>query len=264
MVYSIPKLQEIMTKKILITGSGGLIGSEAVNHYCEKGFEVIGIDNDMRAYYFGEEGSTKENVIKSINLYKNYKHFQVDIRDKVKIEEIFKQFKFDLIIHTAAQPSHDWAAKEPLTDFTVNAEGTLLLLENFRKYSPEATFIFTSTNKVYGDAPNFLPLIEQETRFEIDPRHKYRDGISEDMSIDDSTHSLFGVSKTAADLMVQEYGRYFNLKTGIFRGGCLTGSKHAGVKQHGFLSYLVKCILTGERYTIFGAEFSVDKYCLVL
>ena len=241
-----------MTKKILITGSGGLIGSEAVNHYCEKGFEVIGIDNDMRAYYFGEEGSTKENVIKSINLYKNYKHFQVDIRDKVKIEEIFKQFKFDLIIHTAAQPSHDWAAKEPLTDFTVNAEGTLLLLENFRKYSPEATFIFTSTNKVYGDAPNFLPLIEQETRFEIDPRHKYRDGISEDMSIDDSTHSLFGVSKTAADLMVQEYGRYFNLKTGIFRGGCLTGSKHAGVKQHGFLSYLVKCILTGERYTIFG------------
>jgi len=172
LVYSIPKLQEIMTKKILITGSGGLIGSEAVNHYCEKGFEVIGIDNDMRAYYFGEEGSTKENVIKSINLYKNYKHFQVDIRDKVKIEEIFKQFKFDLIIHTAAQPSHDWAAKEPLTDFTVNAEGTLLLLENFRKYSPEATFIFTSTNKVYGDAPNFLPLIEQETRFEIDPRRQ--------------------------------------------------------------------------------------------
>lgn len=241
-----------MKKNILITGSGGLIGAEAVNFYCEKGFNVIGIDNDMRAYYFGKEGSTRENVIKNINLYKNYKHFEVDIRDAEKIEEIFKKFQFDLIIHTAAQPSHDWAAKEPLTDFTVNADGTLLLLENFKNYSKDAVFIFTSTNKVYGDSPNKLPLIEKETRFEIDPGHKYRNGIAEDMAIDDSTHSLFGVSKTAADLMVQEYGRYFNLKTGIFRGGCLTGSKHAGVKQHGFLSYLIKCILTGNKYTIFG------------
>lgn len=243
-----------MKKIILITGSGGLIGSEAVNYYCDKGFDVIGIDNDMRAYYFGAEGSTKESVIKNINLFKSYKHFEADIRDKVKLEEIFRQFKFDLIIHTAAQPSHDWAAKEPLTDFTVNAEGTLLLLENFRKFCPQATFIFTSTNKVYGDAPNRLPLIEQETRFEIDSKHQYKNGISEDMPIDNSTHSLFGVSKASADLMVQEYGRYFHLKTGIFRGGCLTGSKHAGVEQHGFLSYLVKCILTGKKYTIYGYE----------
>lgn len=241
-----------MTKKILITGSGGLIGSEAVNYYCEKGFEVTGIDNNMRAYFFGEEGSTKGNVSEHINLYQNYKHFEVDIRDPQKIEEIFKQNKFDLIIHTAAQPSHDWAAKEPQTDFSVNAGATLNLLENFKKYSPEGVFIFTSTNKVYGDTPNFLPLVEQKTRFEINPRHHFKNGISEDMKIDNTTHSLFGVSKTAADLMVQEYGRYFNLKTGIFRGGCLTGSKHAGVQQHGFLSYLVKCVLTGRKYTIFG------------
>ncbi len=241
-----------MSKNILITGSGGLIGSEAVNFYCEKGFNVIGVDNNMRAYYFGEEGSTKDIVSEHITLYENYKHFETDIRDKQKIEDIFKQFKFDLIIHTAAQPSHDWAAKEPLTDFSVNADATLILLENFRKYSPEGVFIFTSTNKVYGDTPNSLPLIEQKTRFEIDPDHKYKNGITEDMSIDNSTHSLFGVSKTAADLMVQEYGRYFNLKTGIFRGGCLTGSKHAGVQQHGFLSYLVRCIITGRKYTIFG------------
>lgn len=245
-------LKTIKSKNVLITGSGGLIGSEAVNFFCEKGFDVIGIDNDMRSYYFGKEGSTRSNIIEHINLYKNYKHFDVDIRDEAKIEDIFKQFQVDLIIHTAAQPSHDWAAKEPYTDFSVNANATLILLENFRKYSQEAIFIFTSTNKVYGDAPNRLPLIEQKTRYEIDPRHKYSNGISEDMPIDNSTHSLFGVSKTAADLMVQEYGRYFKLKTGVFRGGCLTGSKHAGVQQHGFLSYLVKCILTGRKYTIFG------------
>lgn len=241
-----------MSKNVLITGSGGLIGSEAVNYYCEKGFNVIGIDNDMRAYYFGKEGSTKINVAEHINLYENYKHFEVDIRNEQRIEDIFKQYKFDLIIHTAAQPSHDWAAKEPQTDFNVNASATLLLLENFRKYSPEGVFIFISTNKVYGDTPNLLPLIEQEKRYEINPRHQYKNGIAEDMSIDNSTHSLFGVSKTSADLMVQEYGRYFNLKTGVFRGGCLTGSKHAGVQQHGFLSYLVKCIITGRKYTIFG------------
>ncbi len=239
-------------KTVLVTGSGGLIGSEAVSFFCKKDFEVVGIDNNMRAYFFGEEGSTKESVEKQQNIFKNYKHNNCDIRDSKAVEEIFKKDKFDLIIHTAAQPSHDWAAKEPLTDFTVNANGTLILLENFRKYSPEGVFIFTSTNKVYGDSPNKLPLVEKETRFEINPSHKYKNGISEDMAIDNSTHSLFGVSKTAADLMVQEYGKYFHLKTGVFRGGCLTGSGHAGVEQHGFLSYLVKCILTGRKYTIFG------------
>lgn len=237
---------------VLITGSAGLIGSEAVSFFCKNGAEVIGIDNNMRAYFFGEEGSTKDNVEKYSQLYKNYKHNNYDIRDEDAVEKIFKKNKFDLIIHTAAQPSHDWAVKEPLTDFSVNANGTLILLENFRKYSPEGVFIFTSTNKVYGDSPNKLPLIEKETRFEINPSHKYKNGISEDMAIDNSTHSLFGVSKTAADLMVQEYGKYFHLKTGIFRGGCLTGSGHAGVQQHGFLSYLVKCIITGRKYNIFG------------
>ena len=239
-------------KVVLVTGSGGLIGSEAVSFFCKNDFEVVGIDNDMRSYFFGQEGSTKGSVEKNRHLFKNYKHNNCDIRDETAIEDVFKKNKFDLIIHTAAQPSHDWAAKEPRTDFSVNANGTLNLLENFRKYSPEGVFIFTSTNKVYGDSPNKLPLIEKETRFEINPSHTYRNGIREDMSIDNSTHSLFGVSKTAADLMVQEYGRYFNLKTGIFRGGCLTGSGHAGVQQHGFLSYLVKCIITGRKYDIFG------------
>ncbi len=239
-------------KKVLVTGSGGLIGSEAVSFFCRNDFEVVGVDNNMRAYFFGEEGSTRGSIEKQQSIFSNYKHNNCDIRDTQAIEGIFKKDKFDLIIHTAAQPSHDWAVKEPLTDFSVNATGTLILLENFRKYSPESVFIFTSTNKVYGDSPNNLPLIEKETRFEIDLSHKYKNGISEDMSIDNSTHSLFGVSKTAADLMVQEYGKYFHLKTGIFRGGCLTGSGHAGVQQHGFLSYLVKCILTGRKYTVFG------------
>lgn len=239
-------------KTVLITGSGGLIGSEAVNFFCKNDFVVVGIDNDMRAYFFGEEGSTKGSVEKNRHLYRNYKHNNSDIRDEKTVGEIFKKNKFDLIIHTAAQPSHDWAATEPKTDFSVNANGTLTLLESYRKYSPNAVFIFTSTNKVYGDTPNKLPLIEKETRFEISPNHTYKNGIREDMTIDNSTHSLFGVSKTAADLMVQEYGRYFNLKTGIFRGGCLTGSGHAGVQQHGFLSYLVKCIITGRKYNIFG------------
>lgn len=237
---------------VLITGSGGLIGSESVNFFAKLDFDVIGIDNNMRAYFFGEEGSTKESVEKLSQTYVNYKHLNFDIRDQKTLEEIFKKYQFDLIIHTAAQPSHDWAAKEPETDFSINADGTLFLLENFRKYSPEAVFIFTSTNKVYGDTPNKLPLREQETRYEIDPNHKYKNGIGEDMTIDMSTHSLFGVSKTAADLMVQEYGKYFNLKTGIFRGGCLTGAGHAGVQQHGFLSYLVKSVITGKKYSIFG------------
>lgn len=241
-----------MAKNILVTGSGGLIGSETVNFYCKNGDNVYGIDNNMRAYFFGAEGSTKESVKKHSEIYKNYHHNEIDIRDVDKIEELFKTTKFDLIVHTAAQPSHDWAAKEPMTDFSVNANGTLNLLENYRKYSPEGVFIFTSTNKVYGDGPNTLPLIEKKTRYEINPSHKYKNGITEDFPLDNSTHSLFGVSKAAADLMVQEYGRYFNLRTGIFRGGCLTGSGHAGVEQHGFLSYLVKCILTGRKYMIYG------------
>ena len=239
-------------KYVLVTGSGGLIGSESVHFFCEKGFYVVGIDNNMREYYFGNEGSTKGSVKQLVNTYKNYKHFNYDIRDLDKIEEVFKNYKFDLIIHTAAQPSHDWAAKEPHTDFDVNAKGTLILLESLRKFAPEAIFIFTSTNKVYGDLPNELPLVEQKTRYEIERSHPFYNGIDETMSIDRSTHSLFGVSKAAADLLVQEYGRYFNLMTGVFRGGCLTGSGHAGTQQHGFLSYLVKSILTGKKYTIFG------------
>ncbi len=241
-----------MNKKVLVTGSGGLIGSESVHFFCQKGYDVIGVDNDMRAYFFGPEASTKDNYLRHLKVYKNYKHEFADIRDEEKMEDLFKANPFDLVIHTAAQPSHDWAAREPQTDFSVNANGTLNLLENFRKYSAEGVFIFTSTNKVYGDAPNYLPLIEKKTRYEIDPSHPFHDGIDETMSIDNSTHSLFGVSKAAADLMVQEYGRYFNLYTGVFRGGCLTGAGHAGTELHGFLSYLVKAILLGKKYTIYG------------
>lgn len=239
-------------KKALITGSAGLIGSEAVNFFCEKGVEVLGVDNNLRAYFFGREATTSWNRKLLEEKYKNYQHFKVDIRDKEAIETVFKKNKFDLIIHAAAQPSHDWAAKEPLTDFTVNALGTLILLENFRKYCPEAVFIFTSTNKVYGDRPNNLPLVELKTRYDLPKTHRYYKGIDESMSIDDSLHSLFGVSKTAADLAVQEYGQYFGLKTGVFRGGCLTGPAHSGTQLHGFLAYLIRCIATGQKYTIFG------------
>lgn len=237
----------------LITGSGGLIGSQAVNFLSKKGFNIVGIDNDMRSYFFGKEASTKWNINKiQESLSSKYTHFNVDIRNNDDIEKIFKEYEFDIIIHTAAQPSHDWAAREPFTDFTVNANGTLILLENMRKYSPKATFIFTSTNKVYGDNPNNLPLIEQETRFEIDPEHKYLNGIDESLSIDYCKHSIFGASKAAADIMVQEYGRYFNLNTACFRGGCLTGPDHSGAELHGFLAYLIKCIATEKEYNIFG------------
>lgn len=239
-------------KKVLITGSGGLIGSESTRFFCNKGFEVIGIDNDMRARFFGDEASTKWNSELLVKSFKNYRHLSIDIRDEEKIEELFSKEKFDLIIHCAAQPSHDWAAKDPYTDFTINANGTLYLLDNFRKYSPDAVFIFTSTNKVYGDTPNLLPLIEKETRFELPENHKYYNGIDESMSIDNSKHSLFGVSKLAADLLVQEYGKYFNLKTAVFRGGCLTGPAHSGTELHGFLAYLIKCIKTGRKYSIYG------------
>ncbi|PIW93542.1 MAG: NAD-dependent epimerase, partial [Candidatus Moranbacteria bacterium CG_4_8_14_3_um_filter_43_15] len=210
-----------MAKKALITGSAGLIGSESVRFFAEKGFDIVGIDNDMRKYFFGDEASTEWNNNLLKEKYKNYKHYKADIRNNDEIEKIFKEHKFDLIIHTAAQPSHDWATKEPLTDFTVNANGTLNLLEAFRKHCPEAVFIFTSTNKVYGDKPNELSLVELEKRWEIEKGHKYWNGIDEFMSIDQSKHSVFGASKVAADIMVQEYGRYFGLNTGTFRGGCL-------------------------------------------
>ncbi len=239
----------------IITGSAGLIGSEAAEFFASLGFEVVGIDNDMRAYFFGEGSSTNWNLQRLQNKLGNkYIHKNVDIRDASAINEIFAHYQDDIqiVIHTAAQPSHDWAAKEPQTDFTINANGTLNLLEATRQYTPEAVFIFTSTNKVYGDTPNKLPLIEQETRWEIDPTHTYHDGIREDMAIDQTLHSIFGASKVAADVLVQEYGRYFDMKTASFRGGCLTGPQHSGAQLHGFLAYLMKCIVIGKPYTIFG------------
>ncbi|NNF34370.1 MAG: NAD-dependent epimerase/dehydratase family protein [Saprospiraceae bacterium] len=239
----------------IITGSAGLIGSESVAFFHDKFDQIIGIDNDLRAYFFGKEASTGWNTQRLENQYSNYSHHNIDIRDYKSLEKIFNKFSSDisLIVHTAAQPSHDWAAKEPITDFTVNANGTLNLLELTRNYCPEATFIFTSTNKVYGDNPNNLPLIELENRWELDESHKYFEkGIDEYMSLDHTTHSVFGASKVAADLMVQEYGRYFGLNTGTFRGGCLTGPNHSGAQLHGFLSYLMKCNITGQHYTIFG------------
>ena len=239
-------------KSILITGSAGLIGSEATRFYCRKGYQVFGIDNNMRKYFFGQEADTFWNRTKLLNEFTTYEHLDVDIRDLDVLDQIFNQNKFDLIIHTAAQPSHDWAAKEPFTDFGINAVATLNLLECYRKHCPNAVFIFTSTNKVYGDRPNSLPLIELETRYEIPEDHEYFNGIDEQMSIDACKHSLFGASKVAADILVQEYGRYFNLKTGVFRGGCLTGPSHSGAQLHGFLSYLLRCCITGKTYFIYG------------
>jgi CDP-paratose 2-epimerase len=236
-------------KTVVVTGSYGLIGSEVCRFYDKLGFRIIGIDNDMRKYFFGE--STKEKVNNNFN---NYIHYDVDIRNYNDLLKIFSDYSTDitLIVHTAAQPSHDWAAKEPITDFTVNALGTLNLLECTRLFCENATFIFTSTNKVYGDTPNNLPLIELDTRYELPTYHELYNGINETMSIDQSKHSLFGVSKASADLLVQEYGNYFGLKTGIFRGGCLTGPSHAGAELHGFLSYLIKCFISKKPYTIFG------------
>lgn len=239
----------------IVTGSGGLIGSESVRFFSDKFDLVIGIDNDMRKYFFGEEASTNWNVDDLKNNYSNYNHYITDIRDYDEVKKIFNKYGNDikLIVHTAAQPSHDWAAKEPITDFTINANGTLNLLELTRTFCSDAVFIFTSTNKVYGDNPNYLPLIELESRWEISEAHSYsKNGIDENMSIDNTKHSVFGASKVAADIMTQEYGRYFGMKTGIFRGGCLTGPNHSGAQLHGFLSYLMKCTITGQPYTIFG------------
>lgn len=239
----------------IITGSSGLIGSEAVLFMSKHFDKVIGIDNDMRAYFFGEEASTKWNESKLKNELDNFEPHSIDIRNIDELEVVFKKYGNDikLIVHTAAQPSHDWAAKEPLTDFTVNANGTLNLLELTRLNCSKATFIFTSTNKVYGDAPNRLPLIEKETRWEIADEHSYFEhGIDENMSIDHCKHSLFGASKVAADILCQEYGKYFDMNVGVFRGGCLTGPNHSGAQLHGFLSYLMKCSISGIHYTIFG------------
>ena len=242
---------------VLVTGSAGLIGSESVSFFCERGYQVVGIDNNMRQVFFGDDASTDWNRQRLLQKYGDrYIHHNADIRDEKAIREIFKTYSsdIDLIIHTAAQPSHDWAAKDPYMDFTVNANGTLVLLENTRQICPEAVFIFCSTNKVYGDTPNLLPLVEQELRWEIEETHPYSQGIDESMSIDQSKHSLFGASKVAADVLVQEYGRYFNMKTAAFRGGCLTGPSHSGTKLHGFLSYLMKCTITGEPYQVFGYQ----------
>ncbi|GHJ46618.1 NAD-dependent epimerase [Catellatospora sp. TT07R-123] len=239
----------------LVTGSAGLIGSEAARHFAGLGMHVVGIDNDMRKYFFGEDGSTAWSLVNlTSKLGDSYTHYDVDIRDRDVLSKIFERYGRDisLVIHTAAQPSHDWAAKEPFTDFDVNAGGTLNVLEYTRQFAPDAAFIFCSTNKVYGDTPNRLPLVEQETRYEIDPAHQFANGITEDMTIDNSLHSIFGVSKVAADVAVQEYGRYFGLRTASFRGGTLTGPAHSAAELHGFLAYLMRCVMEGRTYNLYG------------
>ena len=238
----------------LVTGSAGLIGSETSKRFHAEGMEIVGLDNDMRAEFFGPEASTLSTRQRLESLLPRYTHQSIDIRDFEAVKKVFERYgaEIKVIVHTAAQPSHDWAARAPHIDFGVNATGTLNMLEATRVYAPEAVFIFTSTNKVYGDTPNRLPLIELEKRWEIDPAHAYAVGIDESMSIDQTKHSLFGASKVAADVLVQEYGRYFGMKTGIFRGGCLTGPGHAGTELHGFLAYLMKCTATGKPYRVFG------------
>jgi CDP-paratose 2-epimerase len=238
----------------VVTGSGGLIGSESVRLFAAQGLDVIGVENDMRSHFFGAQASTAPTSERLVNEVDGFHWEQLDIRDADGVDRLFSRHgrQIELVIHTAAQPSHDWAASDPQTDFTVNANGTLNLLQATRTHAPDATFIFTSTNKVYGDRPNSLPLGELATRLELPESHHWHEGIGTDMSIDLTTHSLFGVSKTAADLLVQEYGRYFGMPTVCFRGGCLTGPQHAGAQLHGFLAYLMKCTVTGEPYTIFG------------
>ena len=238
----------------LVTGSAGLIGSETSKRFHAEGMEIVGLDNDMRAEFFGPEASTLSTRQRLESLLPRYTHQSIDIRDFEAVKKVFERYgaEIKVIVHTAAQPSHDWAARAPHIDFGVNATGTLNMLEAARLYAPEAVFIFTSTNKVYGDTPNRLPLIELEKRWEIDSAHAYAVGIDESMSIDQTKHSLFGASKVAADVLVQEYGRYFGMKTGIFRGGCWTGPGHAGTELHGFLAYLMKCTATGKPYRVFG------------
>jgi CDP-paratose 2-epimerase len=241
----------------IVTGSGGLIGSESVRFLVEAGYDVVGIENDMRAYFFGPSASTTHQTERLQAAYPGeFRSFDFDIRDYDRIDALLAEHAKDLelVIHTAAQPSHDWAASEPLTDFAVNANGTLNLLEATRRHKPEATFVFTSTNKVYGDRPNSLPLVELESRLELPADHEWFGGIDTSMPIDTCLHSLFGASKAAADLLVQEYGRYFDMPTVCFRGGCLTGPNHAGARLHGFLSYLMRCTVTGVPYTVYGYD----------
>jgi CDP-paratose 2-epimerase len=240
---------------VIVTGSAGLVGSETSRFFHDQGFDVVGIDNDMRSYFFGAQagtGKTRQRLEKDLP---RYRHEELDVRSFDGVDALFKKYGRDisLVVHAAGQPSHDWAAKEPLTDFAVNANGTLNVLEACRKHCPDAVFIFTSTNKVYGDLPNFLPLVEMEKRWEVAKSHSMAEhGIDETMSIDQSKHSIFGVGKVAADVMVQEYARYFGMKTGVFRGGCLTGPAQAGAELHGFLAYLVLCAVRDKHYTIYG------------
>jgi len=237
--------------KVLVTGSSGLIGSEAVEHFDRQGHEVFGVDNNMRRVFFGAAGDTLWNLERLKSACKRFTHAAIDIRDRAAIEGVFSAQRFDLIVHCAAQPSHDKARDIPLLDFEVNALGTIHLLEATRQHCPEAVFVFLSTNKVYGDAPNEIPVKELETRYDYARAEDY-DGVDETCRIDRTLHSLFGASKAAADLVAQEYGRYFHMKVGVFRGGCLTGPSHSGVELHGFLSYLVKVTLSGGRYGVYG------------
>ncbi len=253
--FGYTKINRIAMNVAVITGAAGLIGSESVAFLADKFDTIVGIDNNLRQYFFGADGSTLWNKNRLEENFSNYQHNSVDIRRIDELQPIFLKHNSDikLIIHAAAQPSHDWAAREPFMDFSVNANGTLNMLEMTRLHCPQAVFIFTSTNKVYGDNPNNLPLVEKETRWEIAEEHPYYEyGIDEGLSIDHTKHSLFGASKVAADILVQEYGRYFGMKTAVFRGGCLTGPNHSGAQLHGFLSYLMKCAITGNHYTIFG------------
>ena len=239
--------------KLLVTGSSGLIGSEVVGYFCQRGWQVHGVDNNMRADFFGPQGDTRWNQKRLQTQYPEFKHHELDIRDRKAVLECLETLKPELVIHTAAQPSHDLAASRPFDDFDTNAIGTLNLLEGTRQHAPEAVFIHMSTNKVYGDRPNTIKLKELATRWDYDDP-EYENGITEEFSIDQSKHSLFGASKVAADVMVQEYGRYFGMKTCCLRGGCLTGPNHSGVELHGFLSYLVKCNLAGRLYKVFGYQ----------
>ncbi len=240
---------------VVVTGSGGLIGAEAVRRFAAEGATVVGVDNDMRASYFGAAASTRWSVERLRSEVTGYRHHAIDVRDRAAVARIFAEYgdAISAVVHAAAQPSHDWAARAPVVDFGVNALGTLNLLEATRAHCPQAVFMFLSTNKVYGDAPNALPLIEIGERFECAPEHPFAAfGIDESMSIDQTRHSLFGASKAAADLLVQEYGRYFGMRSACFRCGCLTGRGHSGTELHGFLSYLMICAVTGKPYTVFG------------
>ena len=238
----------------IVTGSGGLIGSNSVQYLVKDGYDVIGLENDMRSHFFGPTASTADTTRSLVEKLESFTSLGIDIRDAAAVEDVVARHRdsLELVIHTAAQPSHDWAASDPQMDFGINANGTLNMLEALRKHRPDATFVHCSTNKVYGDRPNSLPLVELETRLELPSDHPYHSGIDTSMSIDLSTHSLFGASKVAADVLVQEYGRYFDMPTVCFRAGCLTGPNHAGAEAHGFLSYLMRCTVTGKPYTIYG------------